>query len=258
MLGIPEWQLLCDCEVWWLSSYLMIGRALTLYPVSIQFHLLVIVIKHHDGKAIRCFLAHPKNIDIVHHLLSSDEFQVLQDIHQILEVPHTMQELLSAERRQLSLWHCRYMKQCWIPGNTIKQCFRNSSILLMLVWKKSRNILHAHGNHKPMHYPWVSTVIMLCYYIILAIVTVLNPAMKFKWLQDHWSPEELEQAGIWLRNAVSIYYGYLFLVLTQTYIAFRCLLIAKRNILANTAHVLISFLLQLRLHSLLHRLKAGD
>lgn len=28
--------------------------------------------------------------------------------------------------------------------------------------------------------------------------------MKFKWLQDHWLPEELEQAGIWLRNAVSI------------------------------------------------------
>lgn len=98
IFGIPEWQLLRDCETRWSSSYLMIGRALTLYPVSIHFHLLVIVIKHHDGKAIQCFLAHPKNTDIVHHLLSSDEFQVLQDIHQILEVLHTAQELLSAEK----------------------------------------------------------------------------------------------------------------------------------------------------------------
>jgi hypothetical protein len=98
MFSIPEWQLLRDCETRWSSSYLMIGRALTLYPVSTKPHLLVIVINFQHVKAIRCFLAHPKNTDLVHHLLSSDEFQVLQDIHQILEVPHTAQELLSAEK----------------------------------------------------------------------------------------------------------------------------------------------------------------
>lgn len=39
-----------------------------------------------------------KNADISHHLLSEDEFDVLQDIHQVLEIPHVAQELLSAEK----------------------------------------------------------------------------------------------------------------------------------------------------------------
>lgn len=42
-------------------------------------------------------MSYPENAEIAIYLLSEDEYKVAQDIYQVLEVPHTAQELLSAE-----------------------------------------------------------------------------------------------------------------------------------------------------------------
>ncbi|KAG6864121.1 hypothetical protein C0991_012332 [Blastosporella zonata] len=73
-------QLLRDCKTHWSSTYLMIDRMIYLYP------------------AIQKFLLNINQSDLSHHLLTSQQLNILCDIHQVLEIPHAAQELLSAER----------------------------------------------------------------------------------------------------------------------------------------------------------------
>ncbi|KAI0657993.1 hypothetical protein C8Q70DRAFT_1045966 [Cubamyces menziesii] len=77
---IPEKQLLRDCETRWSSTYQMIGRVLALYP------------------AIQVFLNSEDHQDLAHLKLSSEQVRVLTDIHQVLQAPHAVQELLSSSR----------------------------------------------------------------------------------------------------------------------------------------------------------------
>ncbi|TEB20236.1 hypothetical protein FA13DRAFT_1645125, partial [Coprinellus micaceus] len=73
-------QLLRDRETRWSSVYLMIDRFLYLYP------------------AVRELLLDRRQSDLPDCLLTDRELGVLLDIHQILEVGHKAQELLSGER----------------------------------------------------------------------------------------------------------------------------------------------------------------
>ncbi|KAF8965562.1 hypothetical protein BDZ97DRAFT_1658870 [Flammula alnicola] len=74
-------QLLRDCETRWSSTFNMIDRVLELYI------------------AIRDFLLDLEQSDITDSLvLNPLQKSILQDIHQVLQVAHLAQELLSAER----------------------------------------------------------------------------------------------------------------------------------------------------------------
>ncbi|KAF8955646.1 hypothetical protein BDZ97DRAFT_1601166, partial [Flammula alnicola] len=74
-------QLLRDCETRWSSTFNMVDRVLELYA------------------AIRDFLLDLEQLDVAESLLLSPlQRGILQDIHQVLQVAHFAQELLSAER----------------------------------------------------------------------------------------------------------------------------------------------------------------
>jgi hypothetical protein len=47
------------------------------------------------------------------------------------------------------------------------------------------------------------TIIYAKFHMLMAII-VINPKMKLKWIQDHWSPEECSQAERWMEEAVRI------------------------------------------------------
>ncbi|KAI0639810.1 hypothetical protein C8Q77DRAFT_1214245 [Trametes polyzona] len=71
----PGTQLLRDVDTRWSSTFLMLDRLLTLYPV-VQ----LLMTKHDPGA-----------------LLSDKTLDVLSDIREFLAIPHAVQELLSAE-----------------------------------------------------------------------------------------------------------------------------------------------------------------
>jgi hypothetical protein len=89
-------QLLRDCVTRWSSTFNMIDRCIELYPVSLfrfmlcNFFLTLL-------QAIEHFLSKPALAEHTHQLFKPKEFRVLIDIHQVLQVPHMCQELLSAE-----------------------------------------------------------------------------------------------------------------------------------------------------------------
>ncbi|KAJ7157079.1 hypothetical protein C8R46DRAFT_873629, partial [Mycena filopes] len=72
--------LLKDVDTRWSSIFLMIDRVLELY------------------QAIDAFLALDKHADISYLALSGLELSVLRDVRQFLQIPHFVQELVSAEK----------------------------------------------------------------------------------------------------------------------------------------------------------------
>ncbi|VDC02215.1 unnamed protein product [Peniophora sp. CBMAI 1063] len=75
---LPLLQLLRDCETRWSSTFFMISRFLTLH------------------QAIERLLSHPSQSKHIHNLLSTEEVEAVQDIYQLLEIPHDAQQILSS------------------------------------------------------------------------------------------------------------------------------------------------------------------
>ncbi|KAG2055138.1 hypothetical protein BDR06DRAFT_1046210 [Suillus hirtellus] len=73
-------QLLHDCVTRWSSTFKMVDRVLMLNP------------------AIQSFLLETQNADISDLSMDAKDTDVLHNIHQIIEVPHIVQELLSSEQ----------------------------------------------------------------------------------------------------------------------------------------------------------------
>jgi hypothetical protein len=100
---LPAVQLLRDCPTRWSSTFKMADRVLMLNPVSTQ--VLTWPMSRFDyhaanswSKAIQSFLLETQNTDIADLSMDMKDTDVLRDIHQVIEVPHIAQELLSSER----------------------------------------------------------------------------------------------------------------------------------------------------------------
>ncbi|CDO76573.1 hypothetical protein BN946_scf184831.g9 [Trametes cinnabarina] len=165
-MELPVLQLLRDCETRWSSTFLMLKRVFLLYP------------------AIQTFLQHASRADISHVALSADEYDVLKDIYQVLEIAHDAQQLVSSERTpSLSIALPAYE-------------------LILEAWTKLRDEL-PHLKHyidkgmsKIQEYVYKSRESR-----IYALAIVLNPAFKLMWIQDHWTPEAALQAEEWVLDA---------------------------------------------------------
>ncbi|KAI0790281.1 hypothetical protein BC629DRAFT_1287814 [Irpex lacteus] len=77
--GVPLLQLLRDCPTRWSSTYMMVDRALRLYP------------------ALAAFLSLPKHVDVAHHALTDTDIDVLEDIHDVLQKSADVQQAVSGE-----------------------------------------------------------------------------------------------------------------------------------------------------------------
>jgi len=96
---LPVVQLLRDCPTRWSSTFKMVDRVLLLNPVCTHINSIMVHAANSDWpKAIQSFLLETQNTDISHLSMDAKDADVLRDIHQIIEIPHTAQELLSSER----------------------------------------------------------------------------------------------------------------------------------------------------------------
>ena len=90
-------QLLRDVDTRWSSIFLMIDRVLELYPISTYLFFRALILTRMI-QAIEIFLNKAKQTEIAKHALSITDLEVLRDICKFLEIPHAVQELLSAEK----------------------------------------------------------------------------------------------------------------------------------------------------------------
>ncbi|KAF5372361.1 hypothetical protein D9615_009320 [Tricholomella constricta] len=163
-------QLLRDCETRWSSTYLMIDRIIYLYP------------------AVQKFLLNIDQTDLSHHLFSDRQLNILRDIHQVLELPHAAQELLSAERTptlSLSLPLYEILIEQWkLLQATIPELAQYIEVGIQkledYVGQARKTRIYAHA-------------------------MVLNPSMKFEWMEKHWGNIETNTAREWIKESMLKY-----------------------------------------------------
>ncbi|KAJ8457389.1 hypothetical protein ONZ45_g18333 [Pleurotus djamor] len=148
----------------------MLKRILDLYP------------------AVTLFLQESEQSDLMEHLLSKAEILVVQDILQVLEVAHFSQELLSAELTptlSLALPVYEVLINSWrILQTTIPELSRHIAVGIS---KLEEYVRQARTTR------------------IYAHAMVLNPAIKFSWIQDHWSVKDADQAQAWVEESMLQY-----------------------------------------------------
>jgi hypothetical protein len=76
----------------------MVDRVIVVYPVSILQIAARIVLTMGCYEAVQAFLSNPAHSDLAKHLFTPTQFQVLHNICSILQIPHAVQELLSADK----------------------------------------------------------------------------------------------------------------------------------------------------------------
>ncbi|KAH7903910.1 ribonuclease H-like domain-containing protein, partial [Hygrophoropsis aurantiaca] len=164
---LPVLQLLRDCVVRWSSTYGMIERVLLLYP------------------AIRSFLQDLQHTDISHLDMSAQELDVLRDIHQVLEVPHCAQELLSAERTptlSMALPSYEDLICQWI---TLQSTLPELSHYIGVGLDKLKDYTNEARKTR-----------------VYALAMIINPGIKLDWIASHWTEDETSKARSWILDAV--------------------------------------------------------
>ena len=137
-------------------------------------------------------------------MLSPKAVAILQDIQQILEVPHTAQELLSSERtptlpmalpayEELAVKWRELRGTIWELSHYISvgleklEQYRDEGrktriyALSMSMWTDYFSFCSANHN---AHWP------------------VINPSSKLEWIREHWSDSDARQAREWMVETV--------------------------------------------------------
>ncbi|KAF4617427.1 hypothetical protein D9613_006423 [Agrocybe pediades] len=164
---ISNKELLRDMDIRWSSTFLMIDRVLELYP------------------AIDGLLSKAKYIDINHHLLDETELQVLTDIANFLRIPHAVQTVLCGEKTP-TLPHV-------LPAY--------EDLLEMLRYFKLKN--------PQLKAAVAVTILKIEEYVkksrktrVYALATVIHPATKLDWIEEHWTQSEYRAAKEWMLQSM--------------------------------------------------------
>lgn len=198
----PARQLLRDMVIRWSSKFLMVDRVLELLPVRKYSCICEFLLR--KPQAIDIFFdKHPALRDL--HALSTTEVNVLDDIRTFLNIPHAVQEMLSAEHTP-TICHV-------IPA------YEKMLILLERASIKLPLLAHAINASidKIIEYLGLSrysrTYGMAIGRCLISQSqrkpradthnSALNPVFKFKWLHDHWSSEDIKTVRFHVRSAVS-------------------------------------------------------
>ncbi|EDR13320.1 uncharacterized protein LACBIDRAFT_309052 [Laccaria bicolor S238N-H82] len=176
-------NLLRDCETRWSSTFLMVDHGLVLYP------------------AIRSFLLDLLQFDLSSHLLPDNEINVLCHIHQILEIPHTAQELLSGELTpSLSMALPAYED-------------------LLTKWKGLQmtipELQHYINVRITKLEEYIGRARKTCIYVHAMVV---NPAMKFDWIKKNQLEEDYQNARQWVLESMVKYQKHQWMSATYTQI----------------------------------------
>ncbi|KIK87432.1 hypothetical protein PAXRUDRAFT_35370 [Paxillus rubicundulus Ve08.2h10] len=159
-------QLLQDCETCWSSTHLMVDCLIELYA------------------AVQTFLVFRKESKMQNLQLSQTEFQVINDIWQILLIPHRTQELLSAEKMptiSTTLPAYEVLVEVW-------------QRLCLQLWELSHYI--GVGISKINEYVQAG-----CKSHIYALAIIINPTSKMTWIKEHWLASDTNCVQEWMIEA---------------------------------------------------------
>jgi hypothetical protein len=138
-------------------------------------------------------------------LFRPKEYEVLNHIHQILEIPHKCQELLAAEKTPtLSLALPVYEALVLMWKGLAKEIPELSHYIGLGIGKIMEYV--SKGRRSRIYALAMSTANLLATLLSTDHLpqAVINPRTKFKWIKEHWSATKAADAEKWMEEAISI------------------------------------------------------
>ncbi|KAG1727631.1 hypothetical protein EDD22DRAFT_1016537 [Suillus occidentalis] len=134
--------------------------------------------------AIQSFLQEIQNADIAHLSMDLKDVNVLHDIHQIIEVPHTAQELLASK--------CTPTLSMALPAYE----------LLQTKWTELKGTIWELAHYIEIGLDKLSNYIHQCRKTrIYALAMIINLSLKFEWMKAHWDVNDVRKAQEWTLEA---------------------------------------------------------
>ncbi|EKM60179.1 uncharacterized protein PHACADRAFT_189306 [Phanerochaete carnosa HHB-10118-sp] len=152
-------QLLKDVETRWSSTYLMIDRAILL------------------REAIEQFLYGSEFAESRKYSMNNEEWKALEVFHEILQVPHAFQQLLSSESTPTLISVLSAFEAMKLHWQEQQAKVSNAAGIIQQGLDKSED----HRDHN-------------CSCNAYNLATVINPACKLEWFEQNTSPAEAAAA----------------------------------------------------------------
>ncbi|KAJ7191879.1 hypothetical protein GGX14DRAFT_380642 [Mycena pura] len=182
---LREVGLLKDVETRWSATFLMIDRLLEQYL------------------AVDQFLDDPAQDEISWHRLSPITLKVLHDIRRLLQIPHIVQEIVSAEKTPTLSSVLPMYEKLIIMLKDLSRELDELSIGINAIIRKLEEYLNLSRRTKAYALAMGDYVFLFKYHSSSDLVTVLNPTIKLRWLGQHWEEEDVDNAKSAIRTAVS-------------------------------------------------------
>lgn len=134
-------------------------------------------------------------------LFRQKEYEVLNHIHQILEIPHKCQELLAGEKTPiLSLALPVYETLVLMWKKLAKEILELSHYIGLGIAKIMEYV--SKGRRSRIYALAMSTANLLTALLFTEHLpqAVINPRIKFKWIEEHWSATEAADAEKWMKR----------------------------------------------------------
>jgi len=137
-------------------------------------------------------------------LFRQKEYEVLHHIRLILELPHKCQELLSAEKTPTLSFALFTYEGLVLLWKDLAQDIPELSHYIDLGIAKIMEYV-SKGRQSHVYALALSTTTSSVTFISTncLLEKVINPKLKFKWIEEHWSASEVADVEKWMEDAVS-------------------------------------------------------
>jgi hypothetical protein len=162
---------------------------------------------HTKFQAIEAFLSKPKNHDIGKFGLSEADLEVLNDLRSFLLIPHTVQELLSAERTPTLCQVIPAYEKLIDILEGAESAYSRIGHVVRAARQKLEEYFALSRNTRAYAVAMSTCFFYCCFAPVDDIELVISPLMKTQWMREHWTTLEgqvhIEEAEKHVREAVS-------------------------------------------------------
>jgi len=143
----------------------------------------------------------PKYSHLKSNLFTPMEYQAIHDIYNILQSPHTAQELLSGEKvptLAMAIPAFEKLVASWIEKQ--KAIPMLSHYIGVGIAKIQEYV--EKGRASRIYALAMSKFLVTSSFVLFTISSVIHPSYKLTWIQEHWSTLEAMNAREWMVDAV--------------------------------------------------------
>jgi hypothetical protein len=153
-------------------------------------------------------LERPEHSDIADLVLDDMDLQVLSDIRKFLNVFHTAQQIVSAEKTPTLSIVIPIYEQLISMLTDLKKHIPNLTHAINASIDKLKEYMEKARSTKMYVLAMCKSIFQTVVSIIFSFALVINPQIKLHWAETHWEAEKYATAQAWIEEAVQLLISY--------------------------------------------------